>query len=441
MPQVSVSRKGGCGACSLIECSSPHCTTRNGVQLVKPGLKAETCKSRLVIHPGPMKSGAAAEILIRGILSAWILAAHADERLWMQAEINGEPVRLCFDSGASDLFLLGGTARRLGLTVTGPPTNVVLYPGAVPTGTTEECLFKLQSASVKTRFQVFDLPPYLEAGMDGVVGWGPLRRNRFQVDAEARTVTWLANLPKAALTWTKLRVVRRSACLELELPRSNGKSGTIFVDTGDSKGVGLNPQDWHEWRLLHSNRPITLTSFFTPGAGLLVKEEAWANKLSLGPVMLTQVPVTEAIPLVLTIPHFRASFGLAALKRLDFVVDGRRGVVYLRPKHATAPAYQHNRLGAVFVPADPQSNDLTAQVVDGGPAQEAGIRAGDVLLKIDEVDATKWRTDPTVLPLTRFWARPAGTKLDLSLRREGETFKATPTLRDILSPDLGEFKP
>jgi serine protease Do len=86
----------------------------------------------------------------------------------------------------------------------------------------------------------------------------------------------------------------------------------------------------------------------------------------------------------------------------------------------------------VFVPTNAQSNDLTAQVVDGTPAQAAGIRVGDVLLKIDEVDVTKWRTDPTVLPLSRFLARPAGTKLNLTLRREGEIFKITVTLRDIL---------
>jgi hypothetical protein len=152
-----------------------------------------------------MKSWAAASILTFGTLSACMFGVHADERLWMQAEINGRPVRLCFDSGASDFVLLAETARRLGLTVTGPPTNGVLNPSQVPAGTTEECLLTLQNTSAKARFRVIDLPAYLRPDFDGVIGWAPLRRNRFRVDAEARTVTWLADLPKETRTWTKLR--------------------------------------------------------------------------------------------------------------------------------------------------------------------------------------------------------------------------------------------
>jgi hypothetical protein len=316
----------------------------------------------------------------------------------------------------------------------------VLKPGQVLAGATEQCWFQLQDSKLKTRFRVYDPPAFLDMGFDGVVGWGPLRRNRFQVDAEARTVTWLPKVPREALTWAKLRLVRRSPCLELELPRSNGPPSTLFVDTGNYTGVGLSPQGWQDWRRSHPGAPITLTALFTPSAGLLVKEESWANRLELGPVVLTDVPVTEAIPLAVIAPHFRASLGLAALKRVEMVIDGRGGVAYLRPKQTTAPAYEHNRLGAVFVPAA-LSDDLTAQVVEGSPAAEAGIRTGDVLLKIADVDVTRWRTDPTVLPLSRFWARPAGTKLALTLRREGQPFKAAPTLRDILSPGSGKVPP
>ncbi len=380
-----------------------------------------------------MKS-VAAEILAIGILPVWMLPAHADERLWMQSEINGKPVRLCFDSGASDLVLLDATARRLGLTVTWPPTNVVLQTGQVLAGTTEECLFRLQDNKLKTRFRVFKAPAYLGGEFDGVVGWAPLHRNRFKIDAEAGSVTLLAKVPREALTWTKLLVVRKSVCLELELPGSNGPPSTLFVDTGDDRGVGLGPQDWQQWRRSHASAPVTLTAFFTPGAGLLVKEEAWAKKLELGPVVLSEVPVTEAMPVAMIAPRFRASLGLAALRRLHVVIDGKGDVAYLRPKHTAAPAYEHNRLGAVFVPANANSDDLVAQVAEGSPAQEAGIRAGDTLLKIDEVDATKWRTDATVLPLSRFLNRPAGTRLDLTLKREGQTLQVSAVLRDILHP-------
>jgi C-terminal processing protease CtpA/Prc len=82
------------------------------------------------------------------------------------------------------------------------------------------------------------------------------------------------------------------------------------------------------------------------------------------------------------------------------------------------------------------SEALEAYVLSGTPASEAGIRDGDALLKIDALDTTKWRTDPTVLPLARFWERSAGTKLTLLLKRDGKELSVTVTLRDLIGPGV-----
>ena len=46
------------------------------------------------------------------------------------------------------------------------------------------------------------------------------------------------------------------------------------------------------------------------------------------PLILTGVPVTEASPtqVALGSPGFGASLGIAALKRLDFIVDGKHAM-------------------------------------------------------------------------------------------------------------------
>ena len=132
--------------------------------------------------------------------------------------------------------------------------------------------------------------------------------------------------------------------------------------------------------------------------------------------------------------NHEAILGIAALKQLDLIVDGKTGVAYVQP-HSGPRARQHNRLGAIFAPGH-ASDDLVAFVLDGSPAYEAGIRNGDVLLKIGNLDATKWPTDPAVLPLSRFWARPAGDKLDLTLKRGSETLQKTVVLKDILGEKL-----
>jgi hypothetical protein len=58
-----------------------------------------------------------------------------------------------------------------------------------------------------------------------------------------------------------------------------------------------------------------------------------------------------------------------------------------------------------------------------------------VLLKIDRLDVTQFRTQPGILPLTRFWCQPAATKLNLELRRGAEIFRTTVELRDLLGAD------
>jgi len=63
----------------------------------------------------------------------------------------------------------------------------------------------------------------------------------------------------------------------------------------------------------------------------------------------------------------------------------------------------------------------------------AGIRNEDTLLSVDNLDVTKWRTNPQILPLSRFWEQSAGTKLKLSLERNGEQFDTMVILKDIFS--------
>ena len=58
-----------------------------------------------------------------------------------------------------------------------------------------------------------------------------------------------------------------------------------------------------------------------------VEQRAWRPE---GPgASLMKANLTET---ALGGPQFEASFGLTALKRLDFIVDGKRGAAYLHPK-------------------------------------------------------------------------------------------------------------
>jgi S1-C subfamily serine protease len=168
---------------------------------------------------------------------------------------------------------------------------------------------------------------------------------------------------------------------------------------------------------------------------MFAEEQAWAEKFSLGPLELTDVLIEEAADRIFSarLPDYAGTLGLEALKRLDLIVDGKHGIAYLRPKQTTSAPGDHNRLGAVFVPRDDQSDDLVARVLDGSPAFEGGIRNGDVLLSVGGRDVTTWRTDPGD-PYNWAFESPAGTALELTVKRGDLTFKATVLLREILKP-------
>jgi hypothetical protein len=367
-----------------------------------------------------------------------ILAKADDERIWFNAKINGQPVRFIFDTGASvNQTLFPNAAQRLGLKVT--PTNQKGFDGTIVIGMTELCNIDLGVTNANASLAVLDMPLAFKWDADGFFGWPAVNNNILQFDVEKGIVTTLPKVPEETIGWTKLHVRTNSDILNLEIPARDGKISILFIDTGMNGGVKLNPQKWREWKSTHPNQPITLDSYYGPSTGIVVKEQAWCDKIFIGPIELTDVPIQEADEGDVnagTFPDakFEATLGLAALKRLDVIIDGKHGIAYLHPKKTPPSIFPHNRLGAAFVPNNMQSDDLIAHVIEGGPAYEAGIRNGDVLLKVDEQDVTNWR-DPNIKINTIFFERPAGAKVELTLKRDDKIFKTMATLRNIVPPD------
>jgi len=283
------------------------------------------------------------------------------------------------------------------------------------------------------------VPSYLPPGEgDGMAGWHNVDENIIELDAVERKVRFFDQVPNEAAGWTTLSLRTNlpwgSRGLVLEAPGRDGGKGVIFIGTGlKGGGVWLSPQRWREWKAAHRNQPTTLIAGHNQLAGSMVRERAWAGKLSLGPLELSDVVVEEAVPvppsLGLAPTEDVVSFGMAALKRLDLIVDGKNAIAYLRPKQTSAspPAYQPDGPSAAFAPRDEKGDDLVAHVANASPAYAAGIRDGDVLLKIGQRDVTRWRADPE-FPRLVFLRSPrhsaTGTKLELTLKRGAETLTA-----------------
>ncbi len=369
------------------------------------------------------------------LFAAVCAAAAADDRIFIPAKINGQPVKLAFDTGAQHHTLFRRTTDRLGLKVTPPPADYTPPAGLVAGGIVEPCRLEIGGSSAQVRFRSLEIPAFLRFGADGVLSWRGLTDAIIAIRWDRKEAGPLAAVPGPARRWLKRPLRPKDWMLGFTLAGDGGAEHVVYIDTGSPFGAALSARRWEQWLAAHPDRPATLEAAYFPADGLVVSEVRLADRLAFGPLVLRDVPIRRVQPsLERVFPKLEGVLGLFALTRLDVILDGKNQCIYLHANPDAKAACNYNRLGAVFTPRDLQSADLLARVIDATPAHRAGIRNGDVLLRIDGLDATKWRTDPRVLPLARFWSRRAGTRLTLTLSREGQRYETAVELEDILAP-------
>ena len=380
------------------------------------------------------------------------IAQADDERFWADAKINGKPIRLVVDTGAAPpMVLYSKSANRLGIKFT--QIDVQPIPGHAPFGWSEPYNIELDDSSLgvidgkmsfrgKISIPVVEMASNEDLPGDGAIGWHAIRSKVFSIDAIAHKISVDAKgLFLKGDQWETFQLETNLDILGIDAPLGKGTKGVIVFDTGSPYGVSLAPQYWSEWKTGHTNQPSTFVNYYTLGFGENVTKEFWSDKLTLGSLTLTDVAVMEADSndRALNLPsqtQYVASLGVAALKRLDIVIDGKNGYAFVRPKTTSSLPYQHNRLGADFRQRASYSNYQVAHVVNGSPAYDAGICDGDILLDVSKWDSMEWHADTNLL--SKIYEYPAGTKLELTLKRGENIFKTTAILQNILPPDASK---
>lgn len=353
------------------------------------------------------------------------------QRFLVHAQINGQPATLAFDTGAETLFLFKPAAERLGLELPEIPSDILRKDGKFPVVDTKPYDVSLFDKTGKMSLPVADFS--VQSDVDGCIGWPLFKNSIFQIDVASRTIRSLVEVPAEARQWIALRIHRSSDVLCLELPKPS-KPGVILIDTGSFTGVALNRDRWRDWTNANPHAAKTLLGYYMGGAGTVVGEEMWAESLSIGPMLVNNVAVHLASASESNAGSWRfpcqATLGLAALQRLDVIVDGPSGIVYLRPRQGPVVPYAHNRAGVIFTLQPRQKNKpatLGARIVEGGPADKAGIQNGDILLQFNGQTITNANNGPTFFTYTQ----PVGTKLNFTLKRGNNEFDTVVVLEDL----------
>lgn len=122
------------------------------------------------------------------------------------------------------------------------------------------------------------------------------------------------------------------------------------------------------------------------------------------------------------------NIGNAVLRRFRVVFDYSRSRVSLEPNGSFADPFEQDMSGLAIVTRAPEFRArLVQRVVEGSPAQEAGLQAGDTILALDGRDSAD-------LPLAslREMLRVPGKRYVLGVKRGEQTLTATIVTRRLV---------
>lgn len=310
-----------------------------------------------------------------------------EERFLADTRINDKPVRFAYDTGAEGTVVFTPSAKRLGLRVSAPPSSAKPPPGKVNIGQTGLCRFTVGQETYTLKLATYRPPWWLVWDVDGLIGWPDMKDDFIAIDAVADAIKSVDRLPPDTNGWVALPVYRRTGVLALELPRADGKTGVLEVDTGNPEGVSLSPARWKEWRATHPHAAWKWRIGFMPGSGLGIGRTFEADDLGIGPLTWTNVAVRKATRTELGIVSrgdvLEGSIGIEALRQLNLVIDQKNHTAYLRPRPdwiPTDPAHRRKapRRAAVSTNTTVRLNfreheymDLAMAAFDSGRFDEA----------------------------------------------------------------------
>ena len=121
--------------------------------------------------------------------------------------INGQPVHLVLDTGASSTMIYSTTADRVGLKFASPRPNSDAGKFEVDTGMSEPATVTVVGDTFTTRLPVF-VPGSKTPREDGVIGWPEIRDDILVFDPDQRVVNAAPDNPIQPAGWSKFNVLR-----------------------------------------------------------------------------------------------------------------------------------------------------------------------------------------------------------------------------------------
>lgn len=356
-----------------------------------------------------------------------------NNHVFADVSVDGKgPYAFIFDTGGLNI-VTPHLAAALGLKSQGKIEGNGAGAGHIQMGLTKIASLRLGAAEVKDQLFVVApldaLDPVEGKDMPGMVGFETFRRFVTRFDYSARTLTLFApDAFDAKDSGVAIPFKFNGNSIEIEAAY-DGVSGNYTVDTGARSSLTLSA-------------PFAAAHDLYKGAGTVDAITGWGvggpsrarvlrgQALTFGPETV-QHPVVEVSTDkagAMADPSIAGNIGAGILKRYIVTLDYGHQTMYVKPVTVAIDDLDtFDRAGLWFN----QSADGIAviDVTKGAPADQAGLKAGDVIVAVDGKPATSLK----VYDLRKDLRDEApGTVVHFTIRRDGATKTVAITLRDLI---------
>ena len=201
----------------------------------------------------------------------------------------------------------------------------------------------------------------------------------------------------------------------------NGVPISLMIDTGDNGSISLSAEDWQ--RVMRAHPDVNIhTILASPISGAPLQSAAFRlDDLTVGPnhyhgLIATQVPN----------PHAPSTLGLRFLRQHIVRFDFQKRELFLKSGSAFGETEVFDMSGLHLI--RPKGITLVYAVDRGSPADAAGIHAGDVVEKVNEVPAG----DLGMREIRRALKASDGGVVSLETQRAGQVQDEQLRLKKIL---------
>jgi hypothetical protein len=332
------------------------------------------------------------------------------------------PYTFALDSGSSDVIDIN-LARELGLPVAGAFQGRGAGERAVDVGLTRVAALSIGDLTLRDQLlrvvsldfdQTGDKPVYR-----GLIGFELFDRLIVRLDHELRQLTLTEPAGWSYAGDGKMVPFRFHG----RVPMTDGVidlvPGRFTLDTGQGNSLTLY-RPFMEATGIVNKYPPKFTTIVSAGVGGSVTAGVTrAHLLKLG-VVDVSAPVlylSQQRAGAFADPEIAGNVGEGVFERFNVTFDyGHKQAFFERTPH-----YDDGDSLRLLTLKTERFGLRVLSVLPGGPAAEAGIKAGDLIETIQNSEAQYldyWA-------LRRLFSRPAGTSLRLHVRRSGTTFDAT----------------